>query len=123
MGLTALRLPRPKDGFRALRTLKVANNEAMQKAEGVRFWGLGYLAGVFSKPSLQALHLQNATSWCHQDLDDLDRPVTLRLEPGSLGLTKLEMDNCSLRKQDMQVLLSMSIEIILKGWRQSDWKI
>jgi hypothetical protein len=66
---------------------------------------------VLAKAPLESLHLQGASSWCQQDMDFSDRLATLRLIPGSLRLTKLEMDNCSLRKVDMQVLLNAATSL------------
>ncbi|KAF9694675.1 hypothetical protein EKO04_007551 [Ascochyta lentis] len=102
---TALGLPRPYHRYEALRTLKIG---CMDRQEA---WGIDYIEILLAQAPLEALHLHNASSWCQQDIDNPHRPISLKLRSGSLHLTTLEMDNCTLRKSDMQTLLNATTSL------------
>ncbi|KAJ4986272.1 hypothetical protein SVAN01_08207 [Stagonosporopsis vannaccii] len=104
---TSLGLPSPLHAYKALRTLKIGCMDAQDA------WGIDYLNGMLMHAPLEELYLHNASSWCQQGQDTYndDKAATLRLQPASLRLTKLEMVNCALTKSDMQMLLNATTSL------------
>ncbi|KAJ8116443.1 hypothetical protein OPT61_g2140 [Boeremia exigua] len=110
-------LSRPLHGFRALQTLKLCCMETQEA------WGIDYLESILAGSALKELYVHNASSWCQQDPYDVNRPVTLRLLPGSLHLTTLEMVDCTLWQSEMQTLLNAtkSLRSLLYWTGDEEW--
>ncbi|KAF3039569.1 hypothetical protein E8E12_008338 [Didymella heteroderae] len=95
--------PKPAHAFKAMRQLAIGSTDSQLT------WGIGYIDGMLAQAQdLDTLHLQGAGSWYldtlgEREWDDLLRP--LHVKPGSLPITKLELDRCALLKSDMETLV------------------
>jgi hypothetical protein len=95
---------RPQHGFAALRRVTAC------ATDGELQWPLAFFLPLLDRGMLVTLRVSHASSWCLK-CDERREPLVaktlpLTLQPGSLKLKRIELENCCLQTSDLRTILT-----------------
>jgi hypothetical protein len=95
---------RPQHGFTALRRVTAC------ATDGELQWPLAFFLPLLERGKLVNLKVSHASSWC-LECDERREPLVVKtlpltLQPGSLNLKRIELENCCLQTSDLRTFLT-----------------
>jgi hypothetical protein len=95
---------RPQHGFSALRKVTAC------ATNGEKQWPLGFFLPLLARGKLVTLKVSHASSWSLERGERREplvaKTIPLTLQPGSLNLKRIELENCCLQTSDLRTFLT-----------------